>query len=587
MRRKQFNFLLLVSVMVALGCQPKSSSENIVPTPVPPAPVTLEKVEQTCLGQLKTRMLKNDLSFMEVSNSELNVEIKNMKVMPLSSAAETTYEIDRDVKSNLNKSIKLSRETKDSNSIAKFESGLSLPQKDATFLYALNLRYSIETAVGTKTVLDQKFRVNSSCQLNLIDTHFTRTTLSNFKLSGISLEEFADGKAGSFRSTQLNVVAPNDGIILPGYDTAKISNWDSIRNFLSSLDKKAFYYVRIESAPYFIKVKMDTGADIEYFDPILGRQTQFHQVIIDFDKFGSSLSGFSMDSGFRFIRIGDRDENWNVNQPFFINAKLSRVDTNPNRIFIASNELLERALPVQAEFLFSSELKYSNVESYWKIESKKEITSASEFKFKYTLQSQKITALDQESAKLVLDKNERSLNPDLQDSTNVQISIAPVQNMIAKLQSHESLNRLEMARLVGKLVTETLTYDYDSLKDSTIHALSTSEILERKKGVCQHFANLFAALARGVGIPTRLITGYFLSSKESTAHAWNEIEIRPGVWVPIEPQNPNLSLNPVFYLPVIAGGYLETMKTDGFQEGIDMGIKFQGKAIQAASGPIQ
>jgi transglutaminase-like putative cysteine protease len=306
-------------------------------------------------------------------------------------------------------------------------------------------------------------------------------------------------------------------------------------------------------------------------------------LIIHIEGMGDILSLFSTNSNFTTSRFGNGDENWTVNSALFESATLSRSASNSNRTFEISSELLAGTQSLRAEFLTSRELKYPNLESYWKVEHKEQVPEPADgLPFKYTLLSQKITAQDQDSDNLIIDPKEKKQNPDLQESANLQISIAPVQAMVAKLQSNGPLNRLQMARLIGKMVTETLTYDYDSVKESSIHALTTTEVLERKKGVCQHFANLFAVLARGVGIPARFITGYYLSPQGVGAHAWNEIEIRSGVWMPIEPQNSNLSLNPMFYFPLVTGGYMETMKDeDAFRDGKAMLIEFHAKALES------
>ncbi|HKQ48906.1 MAG TPA: transglutaminase family protein [Phycisphaerae bacterium] len=70
------------------------------------------------------------------------------------------------------------------------------------------------------------------------------------------------------------------------------------------------------------------------------------------------------------------------------------------------------------------------------------------------------------------------------------------------------------------------------------------ECLEKKSGVCQDFAHVFIALARGLGIPARYVSGY-LFHREGDAepaagaatHAWAEAFI-PGVgWMGFDPSN--------------------------------------------------
>ena len=110
-------------------------------------------------------------------------------------------------------------------------------------------------------------------------------------------------------------------------------------------------------------------------------------------------------------------------------------------------------------------------------------------------------------------------------------------SLIKLLLPFKNENRIQMAQRISKIVLETIKYDDASLEKGEIYPLSTTEVLSRKTGVCQHFANLFAALGRGVGLPTKIISGYSLDISSAGGHAWNEIEITGGVWLPIEPQS--------------------------------------------------
>lgn len=67
----------------------------------------------------------------------------------------------------------------------------------------------------------------------------------------------------------------------------------------------------------------------------------------------------------------------------------------------------------------------------------------------------------------------------------------------------------------------------------------------RHEGYCEHFATTLAILARTLGIPTRLVTGYlpgsynpftgFYEVKTSEAHAWVEAYFLGVGWVPFDP----------------------------------------------------
>jgi protein-glutamine gamma-glutamyltransferase len=68
---------------------------------------------------------------------------------------------------------------------------------------------------------------------------------------------------------------------------------------------------------------------------------------------------------------------------------------------------------------------------------------------------------------------------------------------------------------------------------------------DRREGFCEHIASAFAVLARGMGIPARVVTGYqggernpvdgFWVVRQSDAHAWTEVWLRGRGWVRIDP----------------------------------------------------
>ena len=54
-----------------------------------------------------------------------------------------------------------------------------------------------------------------------------------------------------------------------------------------------------------------------------------------------------------------------------------------------------------------------------------------------------------------------------------------------------------------------------------------------KRGVCVEYTYLFAALARALGYPTKVISGYAYSPQGWLGHTWNEVYL--GEWVPVDP----------------------------------------------------
>ena len=66
-----------------------------------------------------------------------------------------------------------------------------------------------------------------------------------------------------------------------------------------------------------------------------------------------------------------------------------------------------------------------------------------------------------------------------------------------------------------------------------------------REGFCEHFSSAFVFLMRSAGIPARVITGYqggelnpvdnIITVRQSDAHAWAEVFLRPRGWVRVDP----------------------------------------------------
>lgn len=74
-------------------------------------------------------------------------------------------------------------------------------------------------------------------------------------------------------------------------------------------------------------------------------------------------------------------------------------------------------------------------------------------------------------------------------------------------------------------------------------------LFDRPIGHCEYFASGMVALCRSAGINARLVTGYVAAEwdnaskhytvRQSNAHAWVEVEVRPGVWRTYDPTPPS------------------------------------------------
>ncbi len=91
--------------------------------------------------------------------------------------------------------------------------------------------------------------------------------------------------------------------------------------------------------------------------------------------------------------------------------------------------------------------------------------------------------------------------------------------------------------------TENFTYDLNVAQTSSIDSIEQF-LFEVKAGYCEQFATAFTAMARSLGIPTRVAIGfqsgkvdaagiYHVTNKD--AHAWPEVYFAGYGWLPFEP----------------------------------------------------
>jgi transglutaminase-like putative cysteine protease len=91
-------------------------------------------------------------------------------------------------------------------------------------------------------------------------------------------------------------------------------------------------------------------------------------------------------------------------------------------------------------------------------------------------------------------------------------------------------NPWEKARLLFRFVRGHMTYVYPPPGGR-----GASVALREGRGDCGQYADLFIALCRGVGVPARFVGGFNLGDSSVGSHAWAEVLLPSGEWVPIDP----------------------------------------------------
>jgi transglutaminase-like putative cysteine protease len=82
----------------------------------------------------------------------------------------------------------------------------------------------------------------------------------------------------------------------------------------------------------------------------------------------------------------------------------------------------------------------------------------------------------------------------------------------------------------------------------TTISTAVTEVLEKRRGVCQDFAHLMIACLRSRGLPARYVSGYLRTNTTTTddgkklvgdaaSHAWVSVWSPPYGWVEFDPTN--------------------------------------------------
>ena len=91
---------------------------------------------------------------------------------------------------------------------------------------------------------------------------------------------------------------------------------------------------------------------------------------------------------------------------------------------------------------------------------------------------------------------------------------------------------------VDDKIINLLSFVDDYIEDTYVVGSVTTvyDIIEQKSGDCSEHSFLFNVLARSIGIPSRMVSGYAYDPQSQSfgGHAWNEVVV-DGYWLPVDP----------------------------------------------------
>ena len=87
-------------------------------------------------------------------------------------------------------------------------------------------------------------------------------------------------------------------------------------------------------------------------------------------------------------------------------------------------------------------------------------------------------------------------------------------------------------------LTERIHRDFAYQPGVTTVLTPVSEVMARRRGVCQDFAHLEIACLRSLGLPARYVSGHIETGQGAGAsHAWCAVALPDGTWLDLDPTN--------------------------------------------------
>ncbi|MGP0566778.1 MULTISPECIES: transglutaminase-like domain-containing protein [unclassified Nitrospina] len=123
--------------------------------------------------------------------------------------------------------------------------------------------------------------------------------------------------------------------------------------------------------------------------------------------------------------------------------------------------------------------------------------------------------------------NDEATRPYLEDTSQIQ-SEHPMIRALARELKGQSTDPWRVALAINKWV-------YSNLEKVLVDAFTAVDALHSRRGECQSHTNLYTALARAAGIPTRVVNGIVYSEdfQGFVYHAWPEVYV--GEWRALDP----------------------------------------------------
>ena len=127
-------------------------------------------------------------------------------------------------------------------------------------------------------------------------------------------------------------------------------------------------------------------------------------------------------------------------------------------------------------------------------------------------------------------------------------------------------------------IERLLTWIEANIAKAPVDAFSAVDVLRERRAECQGHAYLFAALARALGLPTRVVNGIVYAPEYGgfLYHSWNEVWIDGAGWRPVDA---------TFAQPLADATHLALLEGEGARDLVPL-VGMLGRARVTALGDV-
>jgi len=531
-----FRSFFIAAVFTIAGCISPHTGERLSRKPNSDFDNTLAK---SCFDSLKSR--QDALLFQNVHDKEVETALEAVDSDP---EYHRSPDYALTTKNDAVTEIGIESGVRTENISKEFNVRFTPPDDQSAG--ALMLKLSSELlkynhGVLERTTIEQEILLTSICFMKVLSTDFTTSKIANGEVKIRERKLFPNGETDYVVPTSETLKVPADAkMITTSFYRAKASDLTKLAQQLNGT--RGYMYLSPQLGAYEVSLQAKLQKTVPSFEAVIFYdQKKIYDETLSFTDKGRTYG--TIDDG---VTKTVSYEEWNKAwfPPITIPELYAHIDDGASLY----------ANPIHLIFSTKFSLPYSNIAPYWKVLAQRKNPNKDESVFENQEKLESVPVPDYANADLPVKDPQGTGQRYLSDSYYLELENPEVKAKVTDLkrQLKPGMNRAQIAAEIVQYLPSILKADESITQDPNyVPNWKTSEIISRKIGVCQQYAFMFMALARSLGVPAREVAGLMLTGNNLVGfHAWNEFEVRNGVWVPIEPQMTTLQFFEGRYIPL-------------------------------------